>query len=60
MRKNRVRADMQLHPVIYPIEKNEQVIKHLKKQGMTLLSVPEKDVHVELFFRVALSTWRGC
>lgn len=53
--ENQVRAEMKLHPVIFPIKKNDAVIEHLKKQGLTLSSVPEDGEHIELFHRVALS-----
>ncbi|MEM7195714.1 MAG: cyanophycin synthetase, partial [Pseudomonadota bacterium] len=47
--------EMKLHPVIFPIGKTDQVEQHLHKQGLSLQSVPSKDQHVELFFRVALA-----
>lgn len=53
--ENRARAEMQLHPVIFPIAKSEEVIRHLKKHRLTLESVPTSDQYVELFYRVALA-----
>ncbi|MCP4489073.1 MAG: cyanophycin synthetase [Gammaproteobacteria bacterium] len=53
--ENQIRKKMQLHPVIYPIAKSEQVITYLKKQGLTLQSIPLDEEQVELFHRVALA-----
>jgi len=53
--ENAVREEMKLHPVIFPLEKSEQVIRHLRKQGLTLESVPQDGQEVELFHRVALA-----
>ena len=53
--ENAVRREMQLHPVIFPLEKSDQVIAHLKKQNLTLQSVPKEGEQVELFHRVALA-----
>jgi len=53
--ENRVRAQMKLHPVIFPISKSKLVVAHLKKRGMTLDSVPGEGERVELFHRVALA-----
>ncbi len=54
--ENRIRAEMQLHPVMYPIQKSNKVLRHLSGQGMTFASIPEKGQRVELFHRVALAT----
>ncbi|MXZ80437.1 MAG: cyanophycin synthetase [Gammaproteobacteria bacterium] len=54
--ENRVRAEMQLHPTIFPIGKSKKVAKHLRKQGLCWASVPQNGRQVELFHRVALST----
>ncbi|MGR3913938.1 MAG: cyanophycin synthetase [Gammaproteobacteria bacterium] len=54
-RENRVRAEMKLHPVMYPIRKSALVIAHLKKQNRTLATVPAAGARVELFHRVALA-----
>ena len=53
--ENNIRAKMKLHPTIFPIAKSDQVIKHLKKQKLTLDSVPVQGKDVELFHRVALA-----
>lgn len=53
--ENRIRKEMQLHPVIFPLNKGEQVVGHLKKQKLSLDSVPAEGEHVELFHRVALA-----
>jgi D-alanine-D-alanine ligase-like ATP-grasp enzyme len=54
-RENSVRESMQLYPTIFPISKNEQVVKHLEKQSLTLDSVPDSGVVIELYHRVALA-----
>lgn len=54
--ENRIRADMGLHPVMYPAQKSGKVLRHLARQGMNFASIPEKGQRVELFHRVALST----
>ena len=53
--ENRIRAEMELHPTIFPISRSDQVKAHLGKQGLDFDSVPEKDQRVELFHRVALA-----
>ena len=53
--ENRIRAQMQLHPTIFPISKSEAVIAHLKKQNLGLQSVLDEGQCVELFHRVALA-----
>jgi len=53
--ENATRESMKLHPVIYPIKKSPQIGSYLKRQGLGFESVPEKDEHVDLFNRVALS-----
>ncbi len=53
--ENRIRAEMKLHPTIFPITKSAAVIAHLKKQNRKLNSVPDKDQSIELFHRVALA-----
>ena len=53
--ENEIREKMKLAPVIFPIKKNEPVVKHLKKQGLTLESVPADGDYIEVFHRVALS-----
>lgn len=53
--ENSVRQEMNLQPTIHLIEKSAAVIKHLKKQNLTLNSVPAKNERVHVFNRVALS-----
>ncbi len=53
--ENKIRKEMQLHPVIYPISKSDKVVAYLKKQDLTLQSVPQDGELVELFHRVALA-----
>lgn len=53
--ENKVRQEMNLHPVIFPLEKSEQVVRHLAKHKLKLNSVPEQGQSVELFHRVALA-----
>ncbi|MFT5506688.1 MAG: D-alanine-D-alanine ligase-like ATP-grasp enzyme [Gammaproteobacteria bacterium] len=53
--ENIIRKQMNLYPTIYPIAKSDQVKAHLKKQKLTLQSIPDEGVQVELFYRVALA-----
>lgn len=53
--ENRIRVRMKLHPTIFPIRKSKLVITHLKKQNLSLRSVPRDKEHIELFYRVALA-----
>jgi D-alanine-D-alanine ligase-like ATP-grasp enzyme len=53
--ENIVRLEMKLHPTIYPLAKSDQVISHLKKQRLSLQSVPADGESIELFHRVALA-----
>lgn len=53
--ENKVRQEMNLHPVIFPIKKSDQVVRHLAKHKLKLDSVPEQGQSVELFHRVALA-----
>ena len=53
--ENEIRKEMQLHPTIFPISKSDAVVRHLKKQGMSLDSVPADGENIELFHRVALA-----
>ena len=54
-KENAIRKEMDLHPVIYPLQKSDQVIRHLNSSGRTLQTVPADGEHVELFHRVALA-----
>lgn len=53
--ENRIRQQMKLHPVIYPLNKQPQVVKHLALHQLSLQSVPDDGQQVELFHRVALA-----
>jgi glutathione synthase/RimK-type ligase-like ATP-grasp enzyme len=53
--ENAVREEMQLYGGMFPIQKNQRTEDHLKKQGLNFDSVPAKDEHIELYFRVALA-----
>lgn len=53
--ENAIRKSMELHPCIYPIEKNEQTINYLKKSKLTLESIPPKGEDVILFYRISLA-----
>jgi D-alanine-D-alanine ligase-like ATP-grasp enzyme len=53
--ENAVREEMQLYGGMFPIQKNQQTKDHLDKQGLTFDTVPAKDDHIELYFRVALA-----
>lgn len=53
--ENAVREEMQLYGGMFPIQKNQKTEDHLKKQGLNFDTVPAKDEHIELFFRVALA-----
>lgn len=54
-KENMVRQKMQLGPVIHQIDKDQKVIKFLKKQKMTLKTVLPDGDRVELFNRIALA-----
>ena len=53
--ENRIREQMALYPVMHPIGKGGQVVAHLRKQGLSLDSVPAEGEVVEVFHRVALA-----
>lgn len=53
--ENATRAQMGLHPTIYPISKSAAVVSHLKKQGKTLEDIPAEGERVYTFNRVALA-----
>ncbi|MFT5657906.1 MAG: D-alanine-D-alanine ligase-like ATP-grasp enzyme [Gammaproteobacteria bacterium] len=53
--ENAIREQMQLYGGMFPIKKDQRIKVHLKKQGLTFESVPAKDEHIELYFRVALA-----
>ena len=53
--ENSIRKEMQLFPTIYPIQKSQQVVSYLERQGKSLSTVPGKGERVYLFNRVALA-----
>ena len=53
--ENAVRTAMKLYPTIYPIQKNEQTINFLKKQHLSLDSVPAAGEVITLFYRISLA-----
>lgn len=53
--ENATRERMGLYPTIHPIEKSSAVVSHLKKQGLSLSSVPGEGKRITLFNRVALA-----
>ncbi|MFT4606563.1 MAG: D-alanine-D-alanine ligase-like ATP-grasp enzyme [Urechidicola sp.] len=53
--ENAVREEMQLYAGMFPIQKNQRTADHLKKQRLSFKSIPAKDEHIELYFRVALA-----
>ena len=53
--ENAVRESMGLRPTIYPIAKSAETIAYLRKQDLTLDSVPAKDERIYTFNRVALA-----
>jgi D-alanine-D-alanine ligase-like ATP-grasp enzyme len=54
-KENAVRKEMNLYPVMHSISKSTQVERYLKKQNLTLESVPAKGQRVTVFNRVALA-----
>lgn len=53
--ENSIRDAMNLGPSNHNIQKDSPLIlKHLKKQKLSLSSVPKKDEQIFLFYRVAL------
>lgn len=54
-KENQLRKEMALYPVIHPIPKNRQIRRYLKKQGLILASIPDKDQQVILFNRISLA-----
>ena len=54
-RENRTRQEMQLYPVMHPIQKNRKTARFLKKCGLTFSAVPAEGQVVYLHNRVALA-----
>ena len=53
--ENRIREEMGLYPVIHPIPKGRQIRRYLRKQGLNLSTIPEKDQQIILFNRISLA-----
>lgn len=53
--ENKIREGMNIYPVMHEIRVDAKTHAYLKKQKLTLQSVPEKNQRVKLFHRVALS-----
>jgi D-alanine-D-alanine ligase-like ATP-grasp enzyme len=53
--ENHQREQMNLYPIIHPIPKNRAIRRYLKKQGLVLDSIPEKNQQVILFNRISLA-----
>ncbi len=54
-RENKIRERMLLTPVIHPIRKNAGIARFLKKQHLSLSSVPGKDERITLYNRISLA-----
>jgi len=54
-RENDIRQSMGLFPVIHPIPKDRKVRRYLKKNSLTLHSIPGKGERVQLFNRISLA-----
>ncbi len=53
--ENNTRAQMQLYPIIHPIEKNRKTARYLKKKNLSFNSVPKKGEIVTLCNRISLA-----
>jgi D-alanine-D-alanine ligase-like ATP-grasp enzyme len=53
--ENKVRESKGLYPCISPLSSGPRTIKYLKKQKLTLSSVPEKGEVVDLYYRISLA-----
>ncbi|MCP5161713.1 MAG: cyanophycin synthetase [Hahellaceae bacterium] len=54
-RENAIRESMGLYPCIHPLQKGKQTQRFLKKQKLTLDSVPAEGAVVNLFYRISLA-----
>ncbi len=54
-KENAVRKEMQLYPVMHPIPKDRKIVRYIKKQGLTLASIPGSGERVTLYNRIALA-----
>ena len=53
--ENKIREQMQLYPCIYPLQKGAVTQKFLKKQKLSLTSIPSKGEIITLFYRISLA-----
>lgn len=53
--ENKIREEMKLYPVIQAIPKTRQIKRYLKRQGLSLSSIPDKGQQVVLFNRISLA-----
>jgi len=54
-KENVIRGQMQLGPVIHPIPRDRRIVGYLKKQQLSLDSVPALATRISLFNRIALA-----
>ena len=53
--ENSIREDMGLYPCIHPLQKGSVTQRFLKKQNLTLESIPSKGEIITLFYRISLA-----
>ena len=53
--ENAIRKEMGLHPCIYPLQKNSSTRRFLRRQQLSLESVPPAGQQVLLFYRISLA-----
>ncbi|OUS07959.1 cyanophycin synthetase [Gammaproteobacteria bacterium 42_54_T18] len=53
--ENLIREDMGLYPCIHPLQKGSVTQRFLKKQNLTLESIPAKGEIITLFYRISLA-----
>ena len=53
--ENSIREEMGLYPCIHPLQKGSVTQRFLKKQNLTLNSVPAKGEIITLFYRISLA-----
>ena len=54
-RENNTREEMKLGPVIHPIPKDRKIIGYLRKQNLTLESIPAAGERIRLYNRISLA-----
>jgi D-alanine-D-alanine ligase-like ATP-grasp enzyme len=54
-RENDIRKEMNLGPVIHPIPKDTKIIRYLRKQNLTLESIPAAGERIRLYNRISLA-----